>query len=237
MVGHELGFLFLDVQACRHGKQTDVVVLAALVGSRRDKVGQRTVGSLGAIDHGTHALHAQRVPGHQDFAARFVAVDLDGVVVDRVGRVQPDHAMGGQPAAFDQLFEHGLGIGVDTGGLGPHDLVGQDGREGAGQVPGLEKGRPVDEGGQLGQVVVLEHAAPQELRGLGGVLRKIDQGLVGAGFGQGHQGCGLLVGVLQANGLVVAVELIDVGSLALTAQQVRAHPHRARRIGHVDHGA
>jgi hypothetical protein len=69
---------------------------------------------------------------------------------------------------FDQALQQPLAVAEHALRLGAHDLVAQDVGELAGQVPGLEERAPVDAGGQLGQVVVAEHA-PADERGTGGV--------------------------------------------------------------------
>ena len=128
-------------------------------------------------------------------------------------------------------------IGVHLARFHAHDLVVEDGGEGASQVPGLEEGTPVNVGSQLTQVVVLEYAAANELGLLGGVGGKVGLVLVGAGFGQRHHGRGLLVGMLLAYALVIGVQFGNVGILALGAQQLGAHAHGTRGIGHIHHGA
>ena len=123
---------------------------------------------------------AQTVPGHRHLAAGLVGIELDVVVIHRVGRVQADHGIGGEPAALDQAFEHALPIGVDPHGLWPDDVVFENGGKRSGQVPGLKERAPVDEAGQLAQIEVLEDAAPQKFWFRWRVVGPVNRGLVGA---------------------------------------------------------
>ena len=54
------------------------------------------------------------MPGHQDLAARLIAVDLDVVVVDLRRRVETEDTTGRQPPPGNQALQHRLGIGKDA---------------------------------------------------------------------------------------------------------------------------
>ena len=229
----KLLLLLLHAQTRGHGEQAHMVVALPL---GRHKVGQTTAGAHHAIDFLFLGLLAQAVPGERDGAAALVGVELNVVVVHRVGRVQADHPVGAQPAAFDDLLEHGLGVGKYLGCLLAHHLIGEDGGVRAGEVPGLEKRPPVDVLRDLGQVEILEHALAHEL-GLDRLeCAPVDGRLVGPGPVDGPHGHLLFVGVLCAHLVVIGVELGDVLNPTVADQALR-HAHAARRIGHVHHRA
>ena len=91
MVVSKLGFLLFDAQTGGDGEEADVVRPHAL---GRDEVGQAAVGPLHPVDCGPLALQAQRLPAQQHALARLVGIDLDDIVVHRVGRQERDHAAG-----------------------------------------------------------------------------------------------------------------------------------------------
>ena len=218
----------LDAQPRRHGEQADVVGHAALPG--RDEVGQALVGHAFALD----ALLAQIAPGKEHFAARLVLVDLDVLVVDGVGRIEAHHAVGLEPAALDDLLEHGLPFLVHLARLLAHHLVLQDGGEMAEQAPGIEERAPVHVLGYLGQVVALEGAAAQVFGPGRRIGSPIYPGPVGARLGQGNEGRGLAVGVAAAHVFVFLRDLGDVG-IGVLRHQAGRHGHGAAGVGRVDH--
>ena len=179
---------------------------------------------------------AQAVVGEVHGAAVVVSVDLDVVIVDRVGRQQRDHAVGGQPAAVDEFLQHGLAFFKHLGGCFAHHFIGQDGREGTSQVPGLEERTPVDVFGDGGQIDVLEFAAADEFRLYRcacAVKRQLH--LVGARVGQRQHRQRLLVGVLLADTFVILLDLGDVLLARFRRQQRLRHRDGARRIRYIHH--
>jgi hypothetical protein len=87
---------------------------------------------------------------HAEFAAALVE-HLD-VVAAAVRAPQADHGLGFKPTLIDDLTQHRLRIGEQFAGLRADHLVLQDLRIAAGQLPGVEEGRPVDvvdQGGEL----------------------------------------------------------------------------------------
>ena len=139
-----------------------------------------------------------------------------------------------QPAAIDDLREHALGIGQHAPSLCADHGVVEDGGVGAGQIPGLKEGSPIDVARQLSQVVILEHASTQEGRLWSGQI-EVDLGFVGARLRQLDQGRGFFVGVQLTHLVVVAAQVGDECGLALGTEQVGAHPHGARCIWDIDH--
>ncbi|CAM2147891.1 NAD-specific glutamate dehydrogenase [Paraburkholderia tropica] len=227
----ELRFLHVHANARGDREHADVVGLARVL--RSDEVGETAVRAHHAVHHRTHRLLAQIAPRHRDFRARVVGVDLDVVVVDGVRGQERDHAVRLQPAALDQAREHRPGVGGHLARRLADDLVVEDLRIRTGQIPGLEERAPVDVLRQLVQVVVLEHAAADELRLHGFEAGPVDLRLVGArGFERDHR-LRLLVGVLLANAVVIGLEFVDVLRRAFVGQQARRHRHRARRVRHV----
>ncbi len=94
---------------------------------------------------------------------RLVGVDLDVVVVDRVGRQERDHRVRGEPAAVDHPLEHRAGRRRHAPRRLADHLVVEDRRIRPVQVPGLEERPPVDVARDLGEVVVAEQPPADEL--------------------------------------------------------------------------
>ena len=251
-------FFFLGANAGRHRKQADVVgqheaVVALGTGMAgahglgfsvqhfgRDEVRQAAVGphvqlAVCVGRGGFFSLLAQAVPDHGHLAAALVGINLN-VVAHAVGRVERHHAVGRQPAPFNQALEHALRVGIHAHGLGADHLVFQNRRERPSQVPGLKEGRPVNVLGQLGQVEVLEDAPADELGHRRRVMRPVESRSVGARLGNRPHRRLLFVGVLLAHFHVVGIELVDVLA-RLVGQQALRHADAARGVRHVDHGA
>ena len=198
---------FVSANACGDGEHAHMVWSRAL---RCDEIGQATAGAHDAFDPVFFGLLTQAAPGHGDMAARFVGIQRDVVVVHAVGRVQAQHGVGRHPAAFDDFLQHGLAVGQHLAGLLTHDLVIQDGGVRPGQIPGLKERAPVDVLCDFGQVVVLEHAATNELGRGRHALGPVDWRFVGAGLRQRpHRGL-FFVGVLLSHLGVVGVQFADV---------------------------
>ena len=153
-------FPLVDADAGGDGEGAHVVRGHAL---GRDEIGQAAAGARHAVDLVLFGLLAQAEPGQGDLRARLVGVELDVVVVHAVGGPQAHDCIGREPAALDQALEHLLAVGMHAQGLGAHHFVAQDGGDGAGQVPGLEEGAPVDVVGQFRQVEVAQHTPADEL--------------------------------------------------------------------------
>ena len=175
------------------------------------------------------------MPGHSDFAAGLVRINLN-VVAHAVGRVQAHDTTGGQPAAFDQAVQHALCIGIHAYGLSTDDLVFQNRREWPRQVPSLKKRTPVNEFGQLGQVKIFENAATNKLGHRRRVAGPVHDGGVGPGLGQRPHGGLLFVGVLQADFVIVAVQFVNI-FFCVIGQQTLRNADAAGRVGHIHHRA
>ena len=208
MFGQKTLFPLVNANAGGHREHAGVIGLGAF-GSH--KVRQAAAGAHGAVNLLLLGLLPQAVPGHGDLASGLVGVELNVVVVHGVCRVERDHRVGGEPAAFNGTLEQGHPVGVYPPGLIAHHLVLQDGRVRACQIPGLEERGPVDVLGQFGKVEVLEDAPADEL-GYGGLVsRPIDVRFVGAGPGQRPHRRLLFVGVLLADFVVVGIQFGNVG--------------------------
>ncbi len=138
VVGFEALHVFVDADAGGDGEGADVVFQAGVFG--RDEVGQALVGAARRF----LVLLAQVVQGGQHFAARFVGVDFDVVVVHLVGGEQAEHGFGLQPFFVDDLLQHVLRVFEQVLGVFADHFVFQDLRVAAGQFPGFEERGPVD---------------------------------------------------------------------------------------------
>src|SRR5690606_15991 len=99
------------------------------------------------------------------------------------------------PAPVDDFLEHRLTFFVDLACLLADDLVVENGRELAEQAPGLEEWRPVKKLDDLGQIVVLEGAAPKELGAGRRVAGPVNLRAGCTCLGQADQRCGLAIGM------------------------------------------
>ncbi|KAG0928309.1 hypothetical protein G6F31_017763 [Rhizopus arrhizus] len=109
-------------------------------------------------------MRVQFVSGHETGFVGFVVVRARGqahahAVVQRAV----------EPFATQRVLLRGVVVAVAIAGLGADDLVGEDGRELAGQFPRLEERGPVDVVDQLRERIVVEHMQP----GLVGHRRRI----------------------------------------------------------------
>ncbi len=102
-----------DAESGGDRERADVVAQAGRL--RGDEVGERTVRHAGAV----LGLLAQLVQGRQHLGASLVGVDLDVVVVDGVGREQPEDAGGAQPLLLDERVEHALRVVPELAGRLP----------------------------------------------------------------------------------------------------------------------
>ena len=225
----ELGELLLDAEAGGDGEGADPVGGAFFC----HKIGKRLVRLAGR----TLVLLAQVVPGHRDFAARFVGIDLD-VVADRVGRVEAENGVGRDPFLSDQFFQHRLAIGKDRARRLADDFVVKNLREGAGEIPGLEEGAPVDVLGERRQIDVAQYVQA----GLGRRDRRVGRiGVPGEPvrlrFGQRDQRDALLVGVLGAHALVIGGDFFLVACRIVDRQQLGDDADGARGVRYVNNGA
>ncbi len=73
-----------------------------------------------------------------------VIEDPDIVTLDPLGRPETHGGVGVQPVLIHNFLQHCLGIGIELPGLFTHHRVFKNRRKLAVQVPGDEKGRPVD---------------------------------------------------------------------------------------------
>ena len=153
-----------------------------------------------------------------------------------VGGPEAQYPVGGEPLVVDDPAQQGLCVGKHLARLLPHHLVIQNGRIFSGQIPGLEKRRPVDVRLQFGQVKIPE-LAPANEGGFGRLVTlPVDGGLVGAGPCQRPQGHRFFAGVQLAHPVVIGLQLLHK-RLQRFAQQALCHAHAARGVGHVDHRA
>ena len=67
------------------------------------------------------------------------------------------------PTAFNDFLQHLLRIIENLLRFNAHHFVFQNGGVGAGQIPSLEEGAPIDLARQFGQVKIFEYAAANEL--------------------------------------------------------------------------
>ena len=176
MSGREGFCASLLVDAGGDHECADPVLHSAILG--RDEIGQAPVRLAGRLGH----LLAQVVPGHED--AALLAVDLDVVVVHRVGGEQADHRAGFDPVLRDHLLQHGPGIMKQLARFLAHHGIIQNFRVAAVQFPGLEEGRPVDDFGEFGKGVMVEHLGAEHLGGGRGGARPIRPELVRPRFCQ-----------------------------------------------------
>ena len=214
----ELGELGLDAQSGRHGEGPGVIP------ARRDEVGQRLLRLAGR----PLLLLAQPVPGEDRLA---VYEEFD-VLVLAPHREQTEHGVGGDPFFGNQLGQHLLAVLEHIARrFADHGVV-EDFRIGAGQVPGLEEGAPVDVLGQRCQIEVVQHRDAELLR----LDRRVFElaGIRASGF-QRHQRHALLVRVLATDFFVVGGDFGDVVVAHVEREQLGDDADGARGVRHIHH--
>jgi hypothetical protein len=121
---------------------------------------------------------------------------------------KPDYAAGPEQLLVNHFLQELVGVVEQLFGFDAHHRVVENLGVLALELPGLEKGRPVDEPGNFGQVVVFEVAVAQEgrlvdLRGF-----PVDGRAFFAGLFEGHVVLVLLPrGVVDAQGFVFLLDL------------------------------
>ena len=95
------------------------------------------------------------------FRAGVVGEQFD-VVAHGVRRPEAENRRGAEPSLRHDLVEHLARVVVEAARGVADDLVVEDRREFAGQFPGREERRPVDELDQLGDRIILDHARADE---------------------------------------------------------------------------
>src|SRR3954451_23394621 len=131
---------------------TDVVPQTGVLGGH--EVGERAMRDAGP----GLGLLAQFVQHGANLAPRLVGVDLDVVAGQRVGREEPEDALGPQPFLRDDPVEHLLRVVPELAGRLTGRRVVQDVGILALHLPGVEERLPVDVLAQFGDRVVVERA-------------------------------------------------------------------------------
>ena len=168
--------------ARRHGERPDIV--PARLG---DEVRQGQIGlAVRLLDLLTQGVEASDLGG-----AGLVGIDGD-VVADGVGRPEADHALGGEPCLVDDPLQHRPGVLEQVARGRTDDLVVEDQRIAADQLPAGEEGCPVDVIGQVLKIPAVERPDPDEGRRAGHPVGRIGPEPVLARLGQGGAGLDLL---------------------------------------------
>ena len=222
---------FLLAVAGGHRETADPVRLGP---HRRDEVGQSHVRPTAVrLGRGFDDLLAKCVQAGQLGRPGFVGVQ-DDVVAVGIGRPEADHALGGEPLLADDPLQHGLGVGEQVRRRLAHNVVGQDLRIAADQLPAGEERRPVDVSRQVGQVPGLERSCADEAgsrrvigRPVGGegVVARLIEGRTGAlvltaGEGLAH---------LDVFGRRLGLQPV----LFRRREQARDHAHRPAGVEHI----
>src|SRR6185503_8311973 len=222
----------LDADAGGHGERADVVATSGAL--RRDEVRERVV----RLTRRLALLLAQEVQPRQHARARFIRVDLDVVVIDAVGREQADHAPRSQPALADGLLEQATRVRVQVARLLADLRVGEDVRELAAELPGVEERHPVDVARQIFERVVVEDTHAEEARHRRHVRIPAAVETVGARLCDRQlRTLDLLAMMLLAPRRVLALDARDVLGTLVAGHQLLTDADRPRRVLHVHDGA
>ena len=176
---------------------------------------------------------------HRDgLLASVIRVDLDIVVINRVGRIQADDRSRGQQPVADNPIEQFRRVLVQRRRLLSDGGIVQNGREFSAELPRLEEGSPIDAMHELVEGIRLKHLWPQ--RGRSGWLvcgpAQVDP--TAPSFGDRQEG-GLC--------LAMPVRLADFGVLVpmsgrelvplVGVQECTHHTDAARRVEDMDRWA
>ena len=214
--------MLFDTDTRGDGEQADVIRNTRGLG--RDKVSKALIGSSNTINHRLFSLLPQSVISKSDFAASLIGVNLNVVIVDTVGWQNRHHTIGCQPTAIDDFFQHGLRFAINIARGLTHHRIGQDCREGTGQIPSLKKRPPVNVIGQRGQINIAEMTSANEARlawGMFAIKRHVH--LVFTRRFECEHGQGFLARMLNANSLVVSRQIIHIFVTRLGRQQGLRH--------------
>ncbi len=227
VAGERLGL----ADAGRDGEGADVVGEPALLG--RDEIGQRRVGPVGPV-LARHLL-AQRVQhGESATCAPSSAYSSMSSPTALAGQ-KPITALAVSHLLLDQPLQHGLRVVEQLLGFGTDHVVLEDAGILALQLPGLEEGRPVDVGHQLGQLVALERAGADQLRRRRDVARPVDlEPVVACGRQRQARLLGLALEIGVADLHVLLAHVVHVRAAIGVVHQGRHHAHRAARVRDVD---
>ena len=154
---------------------------------------------------------------------------------DGVGRPEADHRIGGQPLLGHHALEHGLRVVEQLPRFRADDVVVEDARIFALQLPGLEEGRPVDVGHELGQLVALEGARADQLGNGRRVARPVDlEAVVARGLQRQARLLGLALEVGIADLDVVRAHALAVAWAIGLRHQARHHADGPAGVRDVD---
>ena len=175
------------------------------------------------------------MPGHRHLFAGFVGVDLDVVIIHRVGGEQPEHGICGEPSFGNDFFQHGLSVGKQLAGFLAHNLVLQDLRVTSGQFPCLEERRPVYVFGDLVERIGCEFVHAHQPWSWRCVMFPVGFHSMRTGLRQRDMlRFALLSFMLLARLLVVRLDARDVFIVQRVAEQIAAYTHCTRRIVDID---
>ncbi len=169
--------MLFDADAGRHGESADVILGSACI-FRLNKIAETEI-RLTCCFYILLAQVVQDMPWMVTVRILSI-VNLNVIVVDGIGRENADHRPGCQPFAIDDAAEHHLCIVEEFFSLHAYDLVFKNSRKLAGQLPALEKWRPVDVFREFFQRIVIECLYASELRLWGRVIRPVAGPLIGA---------------------------------------------------------
>ena len=161
-------------------ERTHVVMHGSVL--RRQEIGQRKIRLTCRLAR----LLAQRMHHRQRLATAVVGEHRDVFAVDRIGREQTDHGARFQQLVLDKFGQHALRIGEHLPRLLTDHFVVEDARILAGQLPGHEERRPVDEGHKIFERIVSKHMDAGLLRRATLVAAPIGGEAIGTRLRQGH---------------------------------------------------
>ena len=140
-----------------HGKTANIV------GTFGNKISQRIIGAFFIRPIRTQHLLAQCVQAGALFSSCIIIVN-DNIITITRRRPKADDRFGSQPFFVNHLVEHGLCVFEQIGRRIADNVIGQNRRIAAMQIPALEERRPVNIIAQFSQIIIVKNFRAGKLR-------------------------------------------------------------------------
>ena len=200
---------FAFAVACSNRKATNPVVYA--FGGH--KISQGEIGAAGTLNH----LLAQRMESGLTFCPALILPDRN-IVSNPVGRPKAYHTLRRDPFFRDHLIQHGARIGVKWLGRLTHNLIFQDCGELAVQFPRCKEGRPIDNGHQVRQRIIVKHLRADKAGLRWRIVGEIQLCRIGTGRSQSRARALILAGKMGKPRTLLIVKCLLDQILAILAQ-------------------
>ena len=232
VVGFEPGADLIEAEACRQREGSDIVHLAARVGS--DKISEAIL----RFTPVALVLLTEEMQGGEGLSLPGIGVELDVISVG-VGREEAGDGPGFEELLRDDGSEQAEGVVVQLAGLFTDDRILKYLRELSRELPGREEWRPVDVGDKIFQWEALQDldAGSRWRREFPGIPVVLEAQPPSFGDVEDRGGLRLRALVLPARLVLRLQVLLDEGApVPAIGTQGGADTDGPRCVQHMDHG-